>query len=89
MIKKLSLLFGCVFLINSFCLAQWVSISKNSVPDSKPNVQLISDDITGTVIKIDLPGFRVDEFNAEGKTYHSINFGCLKKITHAVFPKGQ
>ena len=75
MIKKISLFFVCSFLINSFCLAQWVSIDKNSIPNSKPNVQLISDDITGTVIKIELPGLQIGEFSADGKTYHSINLG--------------
>ena len=75
MIKKISLCFVFIFLINTFSLAQWISIDKNSVPNSKPNVQLISDDITGTVIKIELPGLQIDEFNADGKTYHSINLG--------------
>jgi hypothetical protein len=87
MIKKISLLFLCVFLINSFCLAQWVSINKNSLPDSKPNVQLISDDITGTVIKIELPRLRIDEFNADGKTYHSINFGSDAITTEVGLPE--
>jgi len=87
MIKKISLLFVCVFLTNSFNLAQWVSINKNSIPNSKPNVQLISDDITGTVIKIDLPGFRIDQFNAEGKTYNSINFGSDAITTEVGLPE--
>ena len=87
MIKKISLFFVFVFLINSFCIAQWVSIDKYSVPDSKPNVQLISDDVTGTVIKIELPGFRIDEFNAKGKTYHSINFGSDAITTEVGLPE--
>jgi len=77
MIKKFTLSVLCVLLINTFSVAQWVSIDNNSIPGSKPNVQLISDDITGTVIKIELSGFRINEFNAEGKTYHSIDLGSL------------
>ena len=87
MIKKISLFFASVFLINSFTFAQWVSIDKNSFPNSKPNVQLISDDITGTVIKIELPGFRIDEFNADGKTYHSINLGADAIATEVGLPQ--
>ncbi len=87
MIKKISLLVASVFLINSFSLAQWVSIDNNSIPNSNPTVQLISDDFTGTVIKIELPGFRIDEFNAQGKTYHSINFGSDAITTEVGLPE--
>ncbi|MDZ7624282.1 MAG: hypothetical protein U5J96_07550 [Ignavibacteriaceae bacterium] len=52
--KKHILLFAIVLLYNSLNFAQWVSLDKNSLPDSKPNVQLISDDIYCTVIKVDL-----------------------------------
>ncbi len=62
--KKTSLLFAIFFFVNSLCFAQWVSLDKSSLPDTKPNVQLISDDITGTVIKVDLSGFRIKEFSA-------------------------
>ena len=66
-----------VFSISTMSFAQWVSLDKNSLPDSKPVVQLISDDITGTVIKVNLPGFSIKEFSADGKTYHSIDLGSL------------
>ena len=85
--KKILLLFTIIFLINSLCLAQWVSLDKNSVHNSKPIIQLISDDITGTVIKIKLPGFRINEFNAEGKTYHSIDLGSLGITTQVGMPE--
>ncbi|MBE0571467.1 MAG: T9SS type A sorting domain-containing protein [Ignavibacteriaceae bacterium] len=75
--KKHILFFVIVFLYNSLNFAQWVSLDKNSLPDSKPNVQLISDDITGTVIKVDLTGFQIKEFNVNGKVFHSIDLGSL------------
>ena len=60
--RKISILCTVLFFVNSICIAQWVSLDKNSLPNSEPNVQLISDDITGTIIKVDLSGFRVKEF---------------------------
>jgi hypothetical protein len=76
--KNKNLLYlAVVVLINSVCFGQWISLDKNSVPDSKPNVQLISDDITGTVIKVELTGFRIKEFSAGGKVYQSIDLGSL------------
>jgi hypothetical protein len=87
MIKKITLSIVCALLINTLSVAQWVSIDNNSLPNSKPNVQLISDDITGTVIKIELPGFRINEFNADGKTYHSIDLGSLGITTEVGRPE--
>ena len=75
--KNTSLFFAIFFFVNSLCFAQWVSLDKSSLPDSKPNVQLISDDISGTVIKVDISGFRIKEFSVEGKIYHSIDLGSL------------
>ena len=74
--KKL-LCFTFVVLINSVCFGQWISLEKNSLPDSKPIVQLVSDDISGTVIKIELTGFRIKEFSADGQVYQSIGLGSI------------
>lgn len=74
---KLSFFLAAVFLSISPVLAQWVSLDNNSAPDSKPKVELISDDITGTVIKVDISGFRIKEFEAGGKVYQSIDLGSL------------
>ena len=87
MVKKITLIFIIALLINSLSVAQWVSIDINSISNSKPNVQLISDDITGTVIKIELPGFQIDEFITEGKTYHSINLGSEAITTEVGLPE--
>ncbi len=66
-------------LINSFCFAQsgagWVSLDRFSQPGSKPRVQLISSDLNGAIIKVDLPGYSLKEFTANGKTYNSISIG--------------
>ncbi len=85
--KKISLFFVVVFLNVSPALAQWVALDKNALPDSKPNVQLISDDITGTVIKVDISGFRIKEFEAGGKIYQSVDLGSLGITSETGMPE--
>ena len=75
--KKCLLLFTALLISFTSTFAQWVSLDKNSPPDSKPNVQLISDDFNSTVIKVDITGFWIKQFNSNGKTYHSIDLGSL------------
>ncbi len=78
---KISLLFAIVFLNASTLLPQWISLDKNSPPDSKPDVHLISDDAAGTVIRVDLPGFRLNEIKDQGKIYQSVEIGPAAGIT--------
>ena len=61
-------------LIQSIASAQWISIDKFSSPDTPPTVQLLSDNETSTIIKVDLPGFYINEFTDDEKNYHSIIF---------------
>ena len=72
--------------VSSFSFAQWISLDKFSTPGTSPSVQLISDDATSTVIKVDLPGFQIQEFNANGKIYHSLSFESGAAITEVGFP---
>jgi hypothetical protein len=53
--------------------AEWVSLDKNKVSNTPPEITLISDDNNSTVIKIELSGFNVKEFSTEGKTYQSVD----------------
>jgi len=73
--------------MQSISSAQWISIDNYSIPDSPPVVQLISDDANSTVIKVYLPGFYINEFNAEGKTYQSISFDAEGISTEVGFPE--
>jgi hypothetical protein len=75
--KKCFLLFAVLLISFTSNFAQWVSLNKTSPPESKPNVQLISDDFNSTVIKIEITGFRIKEINSNGKTYHSIDLGAM------------
>ncbi|MBK9097235.1 MAG: T9SS type A sorting domain-containing protein [bacterium] len=80
---------GCllIVLIHSISFAQWISIDKYSIPDSPPIVQLISDDAYSTIIKVDLPGFRIREFTSDGKTYHEINCGGEAITSEVGYPE--
>jgi hypothetical protein len=84
--KLLFYLTASVF-FTSICFAQWVSLDKNSSQNSQQNIQLISDDGFSTVIKVELPGFQIDEFIAEGKAYHSINIGSEAITTEVGLPE--
>jgi hypothetical protein len=53
--------------------AEWVSVDKNKTSNTPPIVTILSDDITSTVIKIEIPGFDLREFISENKTYQTID----------------
>ena len=84
MIRKTFLCLTVLFLSGSFSFAQWISLDKNSLPGSEPRVQLISSDANGAVIKVDLPGYRLNQFKVGEKNYYSINIGDKGGITTEV-----
>jgi len=49
--------------------ADWISLHKNKSSQAPPNVTLISDDNNSTVLKIDISGFDLKEFDSDGNTY--------------------
>ena len=85
--KIIFLFFVVVFLNVSSGLAQWVPLNKNTPLDSKPVVQLISDDINGTIIKVDISGFRINEFTTGGKIYQSVDLGSLGVTSETGMPE--
>ena len=84
MIRKTFLCVSVLIIFSSFSFAQWIPLEKNSLPGTKPDVQLISSDATGAVIKVDLPGFYLKEFSSNGEKYQSISFGEDAAITTEV-----
>jgi Peptidase family C25/Propeptide_C25 len=89
--KKLLFCTLIIILANAYCFSQsktgWIAIDKNSPADSKPQVILISSDENGAVIKVDLPGYRLKEFTADGKIYNSINIGDEAVTTDVGLPE--
>ena len=85
--KKISLIFIVVFLSITSSLAQWVSLDNNSYPGSKPDVRLLSDNVSSTVIRVNLPGFTIKEFNAGDKIFHSVDIGSMGITSESGMPE--
>lgn len=64
------------YLFNSVSPAQWIPLVPNSTPDSEAKVQVISQDNSGIVIKVELQGFQLKEFLSDGKKYNSIEINA-------------
>jgi hypothetical protein len=86
MMKKFYFLVLFVLLIGFTSYAQWIALDKTSVPGSGPTVKLISDSPSETILKIDLPGFYIKEFSADGKTYQRITIGEEGKTADTGYP---
>lgn len=81
---NISRIFLCaltIIFLNTFSHAQWISIDKHSSVFTNPSVTILSDDATATVMKIDIPGYFLERFNANGKNYSSIFIGDDEGIT--------
>lgn len=88
MSKKLFvLLFFVVAFLPFKTMAEWVSVDKNKTSNTHPEVSIFSDDNNSTVIKIDLSGFNINDFIANGKTYQSIDLFTDAFSATAGFPE--
>ncbi len=70
--KKILFVFSVLLLMPFILKADWVSVDNKS-PYSPPDVQIISDDINGTIIKIDLSGFVIEDLLTGNKNYQAID----------------
>jgi hypothetical protein len=53
--------------------AQWYSLDQTQTGKTPPVVQILSDDETGTVIKVDISGFELKEFYTGNTRYQAID----------------
>ena len=53
--------------------ADWVSLDRNRKANTPPEVKLISDNESSTLIKINIAGFYLNDLVTNGKTYQSID----------------
>ncbi|MCF8367967.1 MAG: T9SS type A sorting domain-containing protein [Bacteroidales bacterium] len=70
--KKLLLVLVITALAPYTIYADWVPLS-NKAAQTPPEVTILSEDNSNTVIKIDLAGFNVKEISAAGKTYQTVD----------------
>lgn len=73
MLKYVSFFFIFLLFIPFTVNARWVSLTEGAKPGTPPQVELLGDDDQGTVIKVELSGFEVNDFLTEGKLYHQID----------------
>jgi len=67
--------------------AEWVSLDKNKVSKTPPKVTILSDDNNSTIIKVEIFGFNVKEFNTEEKTYQAVDLMTEIFSTESGFPE--
>ncbi|MCB0806213.1 MAG: choice-of-anchor J domain-containing protein [Bacteroidales bacterium] len=78
--KELSILF--ILTIIPFLLqAEWVHLQNGKTTKAPPNVTLLSDNSSETVIKIELSGFEKQNFITGNKQYHKIDLLSESFIT--------
>jgi len=73
MLRKVLLSFLILALIPFKMEAEWVSLDNNKTPNTPPKVTMLSDNNSSTVIKIEISGFDVKEFNSSGKTFQAVD----------------
>ena len=67
--------------------AEWLPVGHKNAADSPPKVTILSDDNTGTVIKVELSGFNIKGFVSDGETYQSVDLLTEIFSTQAGFPE--
>jgi len=67
--------------------AEWVSVNKKNTTQTPPNVTLISNDNSSSVLKIEISGFDLKDFNADGHEYQMADLLTESFITNPGFPE--
>ncbi len=69
--------------------AEWIPVTKNNTIKSKtlPKIQILSDNENSTIVDIEIYGFDLNEINANGKTYHSIDLLTEMHSTQEGYPE--
>ena len=67
--------------------AEWIPLNNKNSSPTPPNVTLISDDNTGTVIKIEIAGFNLKDFGTDGKNYQIADLMSEASTTNPGYPE--
>lgn len=75
MIKKLIPLLIILGVITIKTYGEWIPITKDKTDHTprSPKVTIVSDDESGTLIKIDISGFELNSVTTTRKTYHTVD----------------
>jgi len=73
MIKNILFVVSISLLAHFEIYADWVPVDENKTANTPPQVTLLSDDNSSTILKIDIAGFNLNEFVSEGKSYQSVD----------------
>ncbi len=85
--KKNKLLPLIIVIFSPFLLrAEWIPLHKQNTSAAPPKVTLISDDYTGTVLKIEISGFELKDFISGDNQYQKIDLLSESFTTIPGFP---
>lgn len=73
MVHKFCLVVVIAAFLSGPVRSEWVSLKSSASQPSAPAVTILQDDRNSTVLRIDVPGFEVTPFQADGKSYQSID----------------
>jgi hypothetical protein len=73
MVRLYSFVFLFVLLFVAPLRGEWVSLKKSSAAPAPPSVTLVRDDLSSTILRIDVSGFDVQTVNSGDRTYTAID----------------
>jgi len=85
--KKLLLPLIIALFVTCSIRAEWIPLNKQNTSQSPPKVTLLSDDNSGTVIKIEISGFELNDFSADGKVYQKADLLAESFTANPGFPE--
>ncbi len=85
--KKLFTTLIIIMIIPFIVRAEWIPLNKQRTSPTPPNVTLISDDNNSTVIKIEISGFELKDFNTDDKQYQMIDLLSESFTANPGFPE--
>ncbi|MCD4683000.1 MAG: hypothetical protein K8R86_06930, partial [Bacteroidales bacterium] len=84
--KKVLLLVISIMFFSFQMRAEWVQLNEQNKPQTPPIVTLISDDNSSSVLKIEISGFELKNFNVKGQEYQMIDLLTESFVTKPGFP---
>lgn len=73
MTHRLSYLVLMSILVSLSGRSEWVSLKSGTSRAEAPRVTVLQDDLSSTVLKVDISGFEVNDFQADGRSYQSLS----------------